>query len=89
MRFSALPESLISSLISATLSLNIGSSQVILTLTPATILIATRFPFTHLSMQTRRVLQGGLAFQQAEPTTIGRAKNKRVGSGTAKTLCVT
>ena len=25
-------------------------------------------------------LQGGLAFQKAEPTTIGRAKNKRVDS---------
>ena len=33
-------------------------------------------------------LQGGLAFQQTEPTTIGRAKNKRVGLSTAKTLCV-
>ena len=80
MRFSALQESLISSLMPVTLSLNIGSSQVILTLIPATIRIVTRFPFTHRSMQTRRVLQGGLAFQKAEPTTIGRAKNKRGGT---------
>ena len=86
MRFSALQGSLISSLIPVTLSLNIGSFQVIRNLIPATIPIATRFPFTSLSRQTRRVLQGGLSFQKAEPTTIGRARNKWVGSGTAKTL---